>query len=74
MRGWIALAILLGLVAAVVGIARFALLGVILFPLVARAFGILASIVGLLSVKANEKDDPMKSLNRGSANGAKSGC
>ena len=30
MRGWIALAILLGLVASVVGIARFAILGVLL--------------------------------------------
>ena len=46
---------------------QLALLGVILFPLVARAFGILASIVGILSVKANEKDDPMKALNRGYA-------
>lgn len=41
------------------------LLGVILFPLVARAFGIIASIVGILSVKAKENEDPMKSLNRG---------
>jgi K(+)-stimulated pyrophosphate-energized sodium pump len=40
-------------------------LGVLLFPLVARAFGILASIVGILSVKVNEKEDPMKALNRG---------
>jgi ABC-type transport system involved in cytochrome bd biosynthesis fused ATPase/permease subunit len=30
LRGWIALAVLLGLVAAVVGIARFAILGVLL--------------------------------------------
>ena len=30
LRGWIALAIVLGLVAAVVGIARFAMLGVLL--------------------------------------------
>jgi K(+)-stimulated pyrophosphate-energized sodium pump len=42
-----------------------ALLGVILFPLVARAFGIIASIVGILFVKTNEKEDPMKALNRG---------
>src|SRR5690349_2220397 len=42
-----------------------ALLGVILFPLVARAFGILASIVGIMAVKTNEKEDPMKALNRG---------
>ncbi len=41
------------------------LLGVILFPLVARAFGIIASIVGILSVRARDTEDPMKSLNRG---------
>jgi K(+)-stimulated pyrophosphate-energized sodium pump len=41
------------------------LLGVILFPLVARAFGILASIVGIMMVKTNDKEDPMKALNRG---------
>ncbi len=41
------------------------LLGVLLFPLVARAFGILASIVGIMSVKTNDKEDPMKALNRG---------
>lgn len=41
------------------------LLGVILFPLVARAFGILASIVGIMMVKTNETEDPMKALNRG---------
>ena len=41
------------------------LLGVILFPLVARAFGIIASIVGILSVRAKDDEDPMQSLNRG---------
>jgi len=41
------------------------LLGVLLFPLVARAFGIIASIIGILSVKAKEDEDPMKALNRG---------
>jgi K(+)-stimulated pyrophosphate-energized sodium pump len=41
------------------------LLGILLFPLVARAFGILASIVGLMTVKAKEHEDPMKALNRG---------
>jgi K(+)-stimulated pyrophosphate-energized sodium pump len=45
--------------------AGLSLLGVILFPLVARAFGILASIVGILSVRTNDKEDPMKALNRG---------
>jgi K(+)-stimulated pyrophosphate-energized sodium pump len=41
------------------------LIGVLLFPLVARAFGILASIVGILVVKTNDNEDPMKALNRG---------
>jgi K(+)-stimulated pyrophosphate-energized sodium pump len=41
------------------------LYGILLFPLVARAFGILASIVGILSVRAKEDEDPMKALNRG---------
>jgi K(+)-stimulated pyrophosphate-energized sodium pump len=41
------------------------ILGVLLFPLVARAFGILASIVGILMVKTNDQEDPMKALNRG---------
>jgi K(+)-stimulated pyrophosphate-energized sodium pump len=40
-------------------------LGGVLFPLVARAFGILASIVGILSVKTREDADPMTALNRG---------
>jgi len=39
--------------------------GVIMFPLVARAFGIIASALGILSVKASDKEDPMKALNRG---------
>jgi len=41
------------------------LLGVILFPLVARAFGIIASIIGIISVRTNDQEDPMKALNRG---------
>ncbi len=41
------------------------LVGVLLFPLVARAFGIIASIVGILSVKTNDREDPMQALNRG---------
>ncbi len=41
------------------------ILGVMLFPLVARAFGILASIIGILIVKVKENEDPMKALNRG---------
>jgi len=39
--------------------------GVMMFPLVARAFGILASIVGLFLTRIREDEDPMKGLNRG---------
>src|SRR5213078_1862656 len=39
--------------------------GLMLFPLVARAFGLVASIIGVLGVKAREDDDPMHALNRG---------
>ncbi|MBI4478723.1 MAG: sodium-translocating pyrophosphatase [Acidobacteria bacterium] len=41
------------------------LLGVLLFPLVARAFGIIASAVGIMCVRASETEDPMHALNRG---------
>jgi H(+)-translocating pyrophosphatase len=42
-------------------------IGVVLFPLVARAFGILASIIGVMMVRMDkeEKLDPMQALNRG---------
>jgi len=42
-------------------------IGVMMFPLVARAFGIIASIAGILWVKMDkeEKIDPMDALNRG---------
>jgi len=42
-------------------------IGVMMFPLVARAFGIIASIVGIVMVKMDkeEKIDPMQALNRG---------
>src|SRR6266851_5252256 len=39
--------------------------GLMLFPLVARAFGLVASIIGVLVVKAREDEDPMRALNRG---------
>src|SRR5436309_2805409 len=39
--------------------------GVMLFPLVARAFGLIASIVGVMSVRTDESEDPMSALNRG---------
>ncbi|MBS4028499.1 MAG: sodium-translocating pyrophosphatase [Ignavibacteriales bacterium] len=41
------------------------LMSVLLFPLVARAFGIIASAIGIMIVKTNEDEDPMKALNRG---------
>jgi K(+)-stimulated pyrophosphate-energized sodium pump len=42
------------------------IIGVMMFPLVARAFGIIASIIGIYSVKLkNEQEDPMTALNRG---------
>jgi len=37
----------------------------ILFPLVVRAFGLIASMVGVLCARAKETDNPMKALNRG---------
>src|SRR5262245_5307126 len=41
------------------------IVGVMLFPLVARAFGLLASIIGIFIVKTREDADPMSALNRG---------
>ena len=41
------------------------LLGVLLFPLIARAFGIIASIIGIMIVRTDDKEDPMSALNRG---------
>jgi K(+)-stimulated pyrophosphate-energized sodium pump len=41
-------------------------IGVMLFPLVARAFGIIASMAGILSVRLTSEDqEPMQALNRG---------
>ena len=39
--------------------------GAVFFPLVARAFGIIASIIGIMVVRTREDEDPMKALNRG---------
>ena len=39
--------------------------GVMMFPLVARSFGILASIIGIITVSVKGDEDPMRSLNRG---------
>ncbi len=53
--------------AMILGVALFPVFGLngILFPLVARAVGLIASIIGILSVDTNEKEDPMNALNRG---------
>src|ERR1043166_9172963 len=53
--------------AMILGVGLFPYFGLkgILFPLVARAFGLLASIVGVMVVKCKETEDPMSALNRG---------
>lgn len=53
--------------AMILGIALVPFFGVkgILFPLVARAAGIIASIIGIFFVRGEEDQDPMKGLNRG---------
>jgi len=54
--------------AMILGVALFGKFGVlgIFFPLVARAFGLIASIVGVWTVRLkNEAEDPMGALNRG---------
>ena len=54
--------------AMILGVALFPTFGLpgIFFPLVARAFGLLASIVGIWCVNLkNEDEDPMAALNRG---------
>ena len=53
--------------AMILGVVLFPYFGFagIIFPLVARGFGIIASIVGVLVVHAKEDDLPMKALNRG---------
>src|SRR5204862_5621596 len=42
-----------------------AIVGVMLFPLVVRAFGLVASIIGIVIVRVKETEDPMSALNRG---------
>ncbi|MEM7816252.1 MAG: sodium-translocating pyrophosphatase, partial [Candidatus Aenigmatarchaeota archaeon] len=53
--------------AMILGVALYPVFGVngILFPLVARSFGLIASIIGILVAKARKNEDPMKALNRG---------
>jgi K(+)-stimulated pyrophosphate-energized sodium pump len=53
--------------AMILGVALYPIYGVkgILFPLLARALGLIASIVGVLIVRVKGEEDPMKALNRG---------
>jgi K(+)-stimulated pyrophosphate-energized sodium pump len=53
--------------AMILGVGLYPFFGLkgILFPLVARAFGLIASIIGVIIVKSNEQEDPMAALNRG---------
>ena len=37
----------------------------VIFPLVVRAFGLIASMIGILVVRAKEEENPMDALNRG---------
>lgn len=53
--------------AMILGVALYPTFGLsgILFPLVLRAFGLLASMVGVMFARAKETDNPMTALNRG---------
>ncbi|MBI4449264.1 sodium-translocating pyrophosphatase [Candidatus Woesearchaeota archaeon] len=53
--------------AMILGVGLFSVLGAngVLFPLVTGAFGLLASIAGILIVRGRENEDPIKALNRG---------
>ncbi len=53
--------------AMILGVALFPAFGLkgILFPLVVQAGGMIASAIGVFSVKAKENEDPMNALNRG---------
>jgi K(+)-stimulated pyrophosphate-energized sodium pump len=42
-----------------------AVVGLMLFPLVVRAFGLIASMIGIVLVRMREHQDPMGALNRG---------
>src|SRR5262245_16463444 len=53
--------------AMILGIALYPVFGMggILFPLLARAFGLIATIAGVFTVRCREDEDPMRALNRG---------
>ena len=54
--------------AMILGVALFPYFGIkgVMFPLVVRAFGLIATIIGIMTVKLkNENENPMTALNRG---------
>ena len=53
--------------AMILGVALYPAFGLngVMFPLVARAFGLIATIIGVFSVRPSNKEDPMKALNKG---------
>lgn len=54
--------------AMILGIVVYAITGNVawvLFPLVVRAFGLIASMIGIISVRGREEENPMNALNRG---------
>src|SRR5215475_10719356 len=53
--------------AMILGVGLYPIFGIqgIMFPLVARALGLIASIIGIMTVRGAEDEDPMASLNRG---------
>jgi K(+)-stimulated pyrophosphate-energized sodium pump len=53
--------------AMILGIALYPVFGIggILFPLLARAFGLIATMAGVFTVRCREDEDPMNGLNRG---------
>jgi K(+)-stimulated pyrophosphate-energized sodium pump len=48
-----------------VGVSPTLAVGWVLFPLIIRAFGIMASLVGIMAVRSRKEENPMTSLNRG---------
>jgi K(+)-stimulated pyrophosphate-energized sodium pump len=53
--------------AMILGVSLFPIFGIkgVMFPLMARAFGLIASIIGVFMVRTKEDEDPMNALNRG---------
>ena len=53
--------------AMLLGVTMFPVFGLkgVLFPLIAHAFGLIASLIGISVVSTKEDEDPMKALNRG---------